>query len=180
MAHAIHVPGAVQIQVSTGSGTPGAMEILGYTINGADITHDVLMSDVPGDQNGGDEGPPIDIQYFGQTARVRLELSSWDKLVASVLLSRFQGGDYQNAATTHTVGTLLSANSKGFRLHLKAETLGVDAPLTGSINFLFAVPRSPVEFNKGTKFARLMFEFECHQSDGILFNEDVSGLATHA
>jgi hypothetical protein len=45
------------------------------------------------------------------------------------------------------------------------------------MRFPFAIPRSPIEFNKGSKFARLMLEFECHQSGGILWDETTPSLA---
>ena len=46
-------------------------ELLGYTRNGADTTKEAYWLDVPGDENGGDDGPPIDVQYLGEIARVR-------------------------------------------------------------------------------------------------------------
>jgi len=94
MADLVHLPGATKVYVDhDGSTTSNTYHLLGYTINGVEITHETFMSDVPGDQNGGDEGPPI-------------------------------------------------------------------------------------EFNKGSKFARLMLEFECHQSNGVLWNQTTPTLAT--
>lgn len=181
MADAVHVPGATKVYIDHNNTagptlTPGSgstFDLLGYTINGVDITHEVFTSDIPGDQNGGDEGPPIEIQYFGQIARVRLEFSKWDKTIAHFVLSRHVNVDYSATGTTQTVGTPLAGSNKTYGLFLKAMTLGADTPLTGNIFFPIAIPRSPIEINKGSKFARLMLEFECHQYNGVLFNEEI-------
>ena len=68
MANLVHVAGLALIKISFGGS--GYLE-LGYTRNGADITHEGFFLDVPGDENGGDEGPPIEIQFLGEIARVR-------------------------------------------------------------------------------------------------------------
>jgi hypothetical protein len=52
MAAVIQVPGPCLIKVSTGGSVLfPTLETLGYTVNGADITHEVMMDDIPGDQN---------------------------------------------------------------------------------------------------------------------------------
>jgi hypothetical protein len=61
--------GKATIRVNTGSA--GVLETVGYTRNGADLTTEGFWIDVPGDENGGDSGPPIEIQYVGEMARVR-------------------------------------------------------------------------------------------------------------
>ena len=48
-----------------------ALETLGYTQNGVQIEEELYTGDVKGDENGGEEGPPIDVQYFGEVHRVR-------------------------------------------------------------------------------------------------------------
>ena len=173
MADLVHLPGATKVYVDhDGSQTSNTYHLLGYTINGVEITHETFMSDVPGDQNGGDEGPPIEIQYFGQIARVRLECSKWDETIASYIASRHQNVNFNPAATTQTVGTLMSASAKTMALYLHASVAGLgQGPLVGNVHFPVAIPRSPIEFNKGSKFARLMLEFECHQSNGVLWDQ---------
>ncbi len=145
--------------VRTGTGVANALEDLGFSINGVEIIETVFESDVPGDQNGGDDGPPIDIQYFGQVDRVRMELSKYDKLVADKIRARLLGG---TAGVIGTPGTLIAGTSVFYRLLIE--------PTTGPRNYLAAIPREPIEVNRGTKFSRLIMEFECHSFSGVLWN----------
>ena len=174
MAAIIQVPGACLVRVGTGgTGASPTLEDLGYTVNGADITHEVMMDDIPGDQNGGDSGPPIDIQYYGQIARVRLEMSKWDTTVLHKLVPRLHtaGAGALAAMNTQTVGTLVAGGAAAFRLVLIPATAGAGTgPMVGPINFSIAVPRGPMEVNKGSKWARLVLDFECHANNGLLAN----------
>lgn len=125
------------------------------------------MSDVPGDQNGGSEGPPIDIQYYGQIHRVRLEMSKYDKAVAEKLGARLLGGA-AGVIGANTPGSLLAGGSLYHRLLLKSTTT---AGGTSARNYVAAICRGAIEVNRGTRWSRLVMEFECH-------SRDVSGTIT--
>lgn len=155
MAEAIQVTGPALVKIDYGSG----LSNLGYSINGIEIFPEVFMSDVPGDQNGGDEGPPIDVQYFGETARVRMELSKWDTTVAGKILARVKNG---TAGAIATAGSLMFTGALYYRVLI--------LPTTQPMNFVGAIARAPIELNKGTKYSRLLVEFECHGIDGVLWN----------
>src|SRR6185436_21084756 len=113
MATAVQVPGPCEVQLDTG--TSHALESLGWSINGVEIQEDVKHLDVPGDQNGGDEGIPIDVQYLGEMHIVRMEMSKWDSAVADKGLAKTYGG---TAGTMSTPGTLMS--TVPYRLLLKS------------------------------------------------------------
>jgi len=157
MALVVNVHGAALVRVGTGAAN--ALEDLGYSVNGVDIEETVLTADVPGDQNGGDEGPPIDIQYFGQIDIVRLELSRYDAAVLAKIDCRLLGG---TTGSTSAPGTLIFGASRHYRLLVH--------PTTGPRNYLGAVPRQAILHNRGTKFSRLRLEFECHAVSGVLWN----------
>lgn len=161
MAIAIQVPGATIIKV--GTGVAGALESLGYSINGVDITEEMLSEDVPGDQNGGEGGPPLDIQDFGHIARIRMELSSWDFAIAGKCRARLNG---TTNGVSPTPGVLILANSYHYRLLILPAVSG------DAMNFPFAVPREPYSLNLGTKFARLVFEWVAYPpvGGGALWN----------
>lgn len=160
MATAVQNGGLATIKVDYGSG----LAILGYTRNGADESEDSYMTDVPGDENGGDEGPPIEIQIMGETARVRLELTKWDATVLAAVRSRTKGG---TDGTPPTAGTMLFSGSKDFRLLIHSVNL--------PHNFPRAIPRATIEINNGTKFATVVVEFECHKdANGVLRNATVT------
>ncbi len=135
------------------------LEDLGYSINGVEIIETTFMSDVPGDQNGGDDGPPIDVQYFGQIDRVRMELSKFDNAVVDKIRARLSGG---TAGVPGTSGTLIAGTSVFYRVLV--------LPTTNPRNYVAGIPREPIEVNRGTKFSRLILEFECHSFSGTLWN----------
>lgn len=166
MAASVNNAGAVTVKIDDGQG--GGLQTLGYTRNGADETSEVHWLDVPGDQNGGDDGPPIEVQYMGEIRRVRLELTKWDTAVAALIKARVAGATDGIPATP---GTMIFTQAKGFRLVLDGN--GSVANLDQ--NYIACIPRMPIEVNKGTKYATLVCEFECHKaSNGTLANQTVS------
>lgn len=161
MAAVIQVPGAALVK--TGTGAAGALETLGYSINGIEISTELLSEDVPGDQNGGEGGVPLDIQAYGQIARIRMELSVWDFSIAGKVRSQLNS---IAAGTSPVPGSLIFANSYAYRLLILPVTAG------DAMNFLQAVPRDPVAINLGTKFARLIFDWIAYPpvGGGVLWN----------
>jgi len=161
MGYTVQIAKKALIRVGTGGGD--ALETLGYTRNGADVTKEAFFLDVPGDEYGGDDGPPIEMQFLGEIARVRLEFTKWDKVIAAKLTARLKG---KTAGTIDTddIGALVFTNEYYMRLLI----LAVDNPR----NFPWAVMRMPIEINRGTKFSTLVIEAECHrnQDDGILYD----------
>ena len=157
MAIAVNVTGPALVR--TGTGTANALEDLGFSINGIQLIETVFESDVPGDQNGGEEGPPIDIQYFGQIDRIRMEFSKYDELVVDKIRARLRGG---TAGIIGTAGTLIAGTSVFYRLLI--------TPTNTPRNYVAAIPREPIEVNRGTKYSRLIMEWECHGFNGTLWN----------
>ena len=157
MALTINVAGLAAIR--TGTGNSGALQDFGYTRNGAIITFNSYWLDIKGDENGGDDGPPVDIQYMGETARIRLELYKFDPTVAAAVAARVNGA---TAGTPPGAGVLMFSASKAMRLLINA----AGSPM----NFPNAIPREPIELNKGTKFSTMVVEFEAYTVGGTLYN----------
>lgn len=170
MAIQVNVAGKTQIQVDTGDAH--AMERLGWTRGGVETVKEAFWIDVPGDEHGGDEGPPVDVQYIGEIARVRMELTKYDPDVLAKIMRRLWD-ESATAGTPKTPGTLVFGNTRAFRLLLYSITSGMRR------NFPRAFPRMPVELNRGTKFSTLVMEWECHKNgSGVLYNTSVSGAIT--
>ena len=164
MPATVHNHGLALIQVGTGSA--GALETLGYTRNGADVSEEGFWIDVPGDENGGDSGDPIDIQYIGEMARVRLELTKFDQVILAKVMKRLNE-DAKTAGTVGTVGHFVFLNASEFRLVINTPT--------DPKNFLRAVPRAPTQRNMGTRFTMKVVEFDCYKnSNGVLYNATTS------
>jgi len=158
MAETPHIAGAAHIKVGTGAGA--ALESLGYTDNGAQVTAQAYIEPIPGDENGGDAGPPIELNYLGETYRVRLELTKWDAAVADKIACRTRGG---TAGTPTAAGTLIFANSYDFRVLIHTTTT--------PFNFLRTVPSEPITINKGTRYSRLVLEFIAYKNaSGVMYN----------
>lgn len=159
MALAIHVPGPTLVQIDAGLGA--GLENLGYTIDGVDVEFTAMTGEIPGDQNGGSEGPPIDVQFFGEMARVRTEFSRFDAAVVDSIRVRVSGSALGfNAAP----GSLMSTGV--YRLLL------LPADVSYAMNFPIALCRNPITSNVGTKFQRLSMDWEVHPnlSTRLLWN----------
>jgi hypothetical protein len=158
MAEIINVAGACLVKVGTNA---GALETLGYTRDGAQITFEPYKVGVKTDDNGGENGPDTDVQYMGETARIRLEMTKWDEAIADKLRVRLLGG---TVGTVGAPGTLLIAGSKFTRLCL--------ITTTRPLNFPICMFLEPHEINKGTKYSTWVQEAIAYKnlSDGVLFN----------
>lgn len=158
MAIAIQIPGATPVKVGTGAAN--ALQLLGYTVNGAEISAENLWEDVPGDQGGGEGGVPIDFQMFGQIHHIHLELSKWDAAVLALLEACVNSvGSLTTivAGTSPVPGSLILANAAHFRLL-------INPPLIASMirNYPICLPRQPHVVNVGTKWARLVMDWTAY------------------
>ena len=160
----VQVTGAALIQLAAEGQDSDSLVDLGYTRNGAEISFTGFFLDVPGDENGGDDGPPIDVQFVGETALIRIELTKYNATLANEVTARLKGG---TAGTPGTPGTLMFGDTKAWRLLIN--------PTSGPINFLRAFPRNVIELNKGTRFSTLVVEFEAHKgAGGVLWNTNTA------
>lgn len=157
MAATVRKAGLCPIKIQLPS---GALELVGYTRGGADVTENGYYTEVPGDENGGDEGPPIEIQYFGETALIRIELTKQDMTVLNKVRTRTVGG---TLGTPGASGTLMFADGHAFRLLLHAPN--------DPRNFPRTICRGAIESNVGTKWQGWTLEFEAFKdASGILFD----------
>lgn len=167
MAIQPHAAGVTLVRIDALQGS--GLESVGYTVNGAEITEDVRHADVPGDQNGGDEGHPIDIQILSQMHRVRLELSTYDRAVTDKIRAWCNNAV---PGVTPTPGSFLMYGALYFRLLL----LSTNTDFVR--NYLRAIPRQPIETNHGTKWRRITLEFECYPTAaggaGTIYNATTS------
>ncbi len=144
---------------------PGLRE-LGYTREGAEISEETFWLDVPGDERGGEAGPPIEVQSMGQVDRVRLEMTKWDDTIMSLIRANVPAG-IAGQPYVLPPGTLVFSNAKFFRLLILGSTISTFNSGAGEPrNYPCAIPRAPRELNKGSKFSTQVLEFECHLLPG--------------
>jgi hypothetical protein len=134
------------------------LEFLGLTRNQADVVHQPFFLNIPGDANGGDEGPPIDVQYMGEIALIRLELTSFDPDVAERVRARTQGGTPGYVCTVGgtRIGAGMLMMAGGY--YTRVCCASAFAPK----NFPIAIIRGANEIGMGTRFSTLVTEFEAH------------------
>ncbi len=159
------VAGPVEVWVDTGAGN--TLEFLGRTTNGIDLQNRGYTSDVPGDQNGGDQGVPIDTQYFGQEHIIDGEYSTFDDAVLTKVEARVNPG---SGITNPVVGFLMNCGGGSYRVVLKAANFQrnyVNCFVSGSVG------RTPV----GSQYtrARVTFIARVNPDTGVLFNTDMTG-----
>lgn len=164
MAITILVAGACQVKIDANQGA--GIEELGYSANGVECDDEPRWQDVPGDQRGGDEGTPIGWVWLSQMVVVRMELTKFDSAVLAKVKARIPTAAH---GTPPAAGTVVdpSTTTKFFRLILNA----ANDPL----NFPLAIPKGVISINRGTKYERVVIEWECHMnSSGLLHNTTVS------
>lgn len=167
-----HYDGPALVKIDAYQGT--GLESLGYTEEGVDVSHRKFFLDVHGDQNGGSDGPPIDIQFLGEIAVVSLRLTTYDSAIADKILRSVA---YSSTTGRHaSPGTLMltdlggtgSANPAYFRLLI--------SPTNDPFNFPIAMIRDPHEQNKSTKHKKFIATFTCYKnpSTQVLWNQVTS------
>jgi hypothetical protein len=162
MAIQPYYDGAALVRIDAGAGA--GLESLGYTEDGIQISKERFRLPVFGDQNGGTDGPPIDVQHLGGIWRVNATFTSWEASVADKLEQGIAGG---TAGSEGTVGTLLFTEAnKSFRLL-------IHTPIR-PLNFLRAVVED-FEINKGTKHSKLTISWACYKNaSNVFFNSTTS------
>lgn len=140
----IQVDGLAAIQICLANG--GTLAQLGYSINGVEIDEVSFTEDIHGDENGGEAGPPIDVQHHGDIARIRMTLSKWDETVANLIRANVAGGV---AGVVPATGTLLFGGGHAFRVLINTPSRPRNFPLV-----LFS--KEPKTVNKGTRHSRLI------------------------
>ena len=164
MTIAVQVPGPCKIVV--GTGTNGALEDLGYTVNGASIDEDPIYEDVHGSKGN---GVPADVLYMGETHIIRLELSKWDAEVAGRLAAKLRGG---TRGVVPNLGTFMFAAGLSFRCALSCL-----ASPGYSRNYKRCLIRDrPFGTNLGTKWSKLTLQFIAYPVPQVGSNVAGTGL----
>lgn len=106
--------------VSVGTGSLGALETLGYTDGGVDVSVDELTADIISDVFG-----PLlahDVQQFGMTAQITVPLVAMDRTVLGKVIGR---GDRTTVGLLSTPGLTMGQSGYAFRVGIAST---VDSP----------------------------------------------------
>jgi hypothetical protein len=101
-------PALVKVFFRDGAG----LRTLGYSADGIQVTENQHYGDIHSDRYGGQQGPPLDRQWFGNSAVIPLALSEFDPAVAR-LMRNLQFGTPPGITYS---GCPLGADGKTFQL----------------------------------------------------------------
>lgn len=139
--------GPCNIQVNTGTPSGGntVWENLGYTADGVMIRQEAIELPIPGDENGGQEGAPIDFQHLTEQHFLTCELTKLDEAVLQKINSRFRSG--VTAGQTKAPGTLIA--DQYFSVLLVSDTVTANHR-----RYRQVYATQPIELKLGTKYSR--------------------------
>ena len=69
----VNVYGPAVISMATTPMSTPTYQVLGTTRDGVGITSDGYFIEIKNDEYGGEAGPPVEIQFVGETAKIRME-----------------------------------------------------------------------------------------------------------
>lgn len=154
--------GPAIIKCSTTDGS--TLSTLGYSRGGVVTVLDPYFDEVPSDRNGGENGPPVDFVWLGQSATIRLEMTEFDNTVAAFVNAVLRGG---TAGQPSAAGSLMFSDSKYFRLLIHSTT--------NPINFPVAFPRGQIEYERRSSYATHVMEWAAYKySSNDLYNATTS------
>lgn len=150
--------GPVLVRIDANQGT--GLESLGYTEDGAEWEFTPKKLPVFGDEFGGRDGDPIDVQHLGGLYIVRLTLTKYEQSVLEKIEPIVPG---TTLGTAPTPGTLhFTESNKTYRLLL--------SPTSRPRNFVRALCTHN-SAAKGVKHSKPVLEFECHRNaSGVYWN----------
>jgi len=132
--------------VSVGTGTSGALEVLGYTQDGVDIDITEITEDIMTDVMG---RAPQDVQAMGMTARIVCAFIALDRTVLAKITGR---GDRTAVGQVNTPGLVLGAAGHLFRV-------GIASPFDTPWSFSKCLVRPGFGTRLATKANPLRVEF---------------------
>lgn len=174
----IQVPGKVDILVAFPESYEALFK-LGESENGIDIRIVPIKGRVSGDRYGGNEGPPIEGQFFGLQAEVDLSMSRWDP--AQVKKIERMGGILatEGLVPLEAVGAL-TQRDHGIRflfLCRRDNSLSVNLPCcewsspeSRGLGTKYSVCRMGIQGNRAPE------GFWHEDSEGYVYNYDLTGV----
>ena len=168
---ACHAPGRTGlVDIQVGIPFSAALATLGHATDVIDTQERAFYHDVPGDRNGGPQGPPIEIQYLGGIYVINFRLSSYNATTIALLRKR---------SINATLGVVLQSEIGDFMLTTNGIRLLLMTEAAGDVrNFWTCLVREPIQVGAGTKYSEWVFSFEAHRPPcghakaGILMDSD--------
>lgn len=187
----VKVAGATNLYIAQGNAVDDPLYWFGEQIDDTPIVIREFFNDIPGDSQGGPQGPPIERQSLGRIIQLSFNLSTWSQRVRYLLENQNNVYSVPGAVKDYEVGApLLQYHS--FRLLIVGTrdnrmTAGVPADKSDdyfTFNFPTVLMSSPIECGQSSKFSTLSFTLEAHKTStmhakrGVIWDRDVTGLSS--
>jgi hypothetical protein len=180
-------PCLATIQLDPTNGTPTSLLELGYSEDGFSISERPLTNDVHSDRNGGTSGEPIDVQFMGVVATIRMKLTDFD-FTQLKRLKQWASKTVLNDGQVPEPGVLLIADTEFFRLILQGSkdtaaiaAGGLTTDYQTPLNFQKCVLKDTVDYNVGSRVTAVelvmtayTFEDAGDSDKRKLYNRDIS------
>jgi hypothetical protein len=169
---------------------------LGYTRNGSQISFQQFYEDIPGDQNGGDAGPPVEVQLLGQIANVRLMLTKYNPTIFQAAQEIMYNANFVpgtvnpgliGSANGQQAGSLMFTGGPAGVSQCWAIYIGVPSTTPSGSSTVGLFPwffpncliREPYELNVGTKYSELALSFTAYNLTAA-FGSAATGLPLYS
>lgn len=157
---------------SEGNATATVLIPLGTATDTISVSQRPYLKDIHSDRNGGQEGPPSEIQYLGEIINISLALQSWNTAAIAIL---------RRYAVNATRGTILQAEVGAMMLKSRSIRLLINTADTVDIrNFWCCLVRDPQELGIGTKWSEMRLNFTAyrppcyHPKANIIEDQDIT------
>jgi hypothetical protein len=174
----IQVPGLVHILAAYPSNYTSLFKI-GESLDGVMVRKIPIYGEVKGDRYGGEAGPPIEKQFFGERCEFELNMSRWSPTEIAKL-ERLGGLLTDPGVIPLSVVGALMLRDRAIRILLycfRDPTLSINMPCC-----LWSAPK---EDAKGTKYASCRLGMEAHRAPegywasakaGVVYDVDTDGV----
>ena len=167
MASYVQVAGFSNLLVGFPDDDYATLDILGTQMDDTQISVAPIFHDVPGDEQGGPQGQPIEKQHLGYRVTGSFSLSKWDPAVVRQI--RQYALSAEGRVTAAEMGALM-LRDRSIRIVVsptKVNAIPVGAQDAGADYFFWNFPcclvTSPIETGQGTKFSVARFSFEAYR-----------------
>lgn len=159
-ARQANVYGTADVQVALDRTTYAE---LGTTRDGVGITSDGYFLDIKNDENGGEAGPPVEIQFMGETVKIRCELTKYEPIMASKLEDHCQCANPGEPAGAGTLMFASAANAPTINVGTGGAVAVKIITPTKTRTYTLCVIHDAVEVNRGTKFSTFSLTFTAYR-----------------
>jgi hypothetical protein len=161
MSEVINVYGPQRVYVGTGNA--GAYESLGWTEDGVRFAIRRFYNPVPGDQNGGAGGDPIDEQWLGKIVTGNLVMSRFDDAIWQKVERSLNDAGTNGAVADADIGKLMIQGGNFYKVKFVGETKYVEFPC--------CLITENSEEGRGSKYTQILWGFKAKRYQGTLYTK---------